>query len=155
MEFSRQKYWSGLPCVPPGDLPTPGGPRDGTSLVSTAPAPGKCHPGGTWEAHILRKAQSCLHRITRLFLCSYWKGTCQSLSHIQLFVTPWTVARQVHPCMGFSRRDYWSGLPCPPPRDLPHPGIEPSSLSLLHWQVGYLPLVSSEKPFIWRKAFYS
>ena len=40
-------------------------------------------------------------------------------SHIQLFVTPWTVAQQVPLSMGFSRQEYWSVLPCPPPRDLP------------------------------------
>ena len=49
-------------------------------------------------------------------------------NHIQLFVTLWTVAHQAPLCMGFSRQEYWSGLPCPPPGDLPDPGIEPSSL---------------------------
>ena len=47
--------------------------------------------------------------------------------HVQLFVTPWTVARQAPLSMGFSRQEYWSGLPCPPP-DLLDPGIEPRSL---------------------------
>ena len=42
--------------------------------------------------------------------------------------------------MGFSRQEYWSELPCPLPGDLPHPGIEPASLCLLHWQAGSLPL---------------
>jgi len=42
-------------------------------------------------------------------------------------VTPWTVARQAPPSMGFSRQEYWSGLPCPPPWDLPNSGIEPMS----------------------------
>ena len=51
----------------------------------------------------------------------------QSLSHIQLFVTPWTVARQAPLSMGFSRQEYWSGLPLPPPGDLPDAGIEPKS----------------------------
>ena len=41
--------------------------------------------------------------------------------------TPWTVAHQAPLSMGFSRREYWSGLPCLPPGDLPHPGIEPAS----------------------------
>ena len=53
------------------------------------------------------------------------------LSHfcrVRLFVTPWTVARQAPLSMGFSRQEHWSGLPCPPPRDLPNPGIEPQSL---------------------------
>ena len=51
----------------------------------------------------------------------------KSLSHVQLFVTPWTVASQAPLSMGFSRQECWSGLPCPPPGDLPDPGIEPSS----------------------------
>ena len=42
--------------------------------------------------------------------------------------TPWTVACQAPLSMGFSRQEYWSGLPCPSPRDLPNPGIEPASL---------------------------
>ena len=50
------------------------------------------------------------------------------LSRVWLFVVPWTVAPQVPLSMGFSRQEYWSGLPCPPPRDLPNPGIEPESL---------------------------
>ena len=53
----------------------------------------------------------------------------------------WTVAHQAPLSMGFSRQEYWSGLPCPPPGNLPNPRIECMSLSLLHWQVGSLPLV--------------
>ena len=49
------------------------------------------------------------------------------LSQVQLFVTPWTVACQVPLSMGFPSQEYWSGLPFPPPRDLPNPGIEPTS----------------------------
>ena len=49
----------------------------------------------------------------------------KSLSHVQLFVTPWTVAYQASPSMGFSRQEYWSGLTFPSPGDLPDPGIEP------------------------------
>ena len=51
------------------------------------------------------------------------------LSRVRLFVTPWTVARQAPPSMGFSRQEYWIGLPFPPPGDLPDPGIEPASLA--------------------------
>ena len=50
------------------------------------------------------------------------------VSHAQLFATPWTEALQAPLSMGFSRQEYWSGLPCPPPGDLPDPGIEPTSL---------------------------
>ena len=49
------------------------------------------------------------------------------LSCVRLSVTPWTVAYQVPPSMGFSRQEYWSGLPFPSPGDLPNPGIEPRS----------------------------
>ena len=49
-------------------------------------------------------------------------------SHVRLFATPWTVARQAPLSMGFSRQEYWSGLPCPPPGDLPDLGIEPVPL---------------------------
>ena len=50
------------------------------------------------------------------------------LSHVQLFVTLWTVACQAPLSMGFSRQESWSGSPCPPPGHLPDPGIEPTSL---------------------------
>ena len=51
------------------------------------------------------------------------------LSHAQLFVTLWTVASQVPQSPEFSRQEYWSGLPFPPPGDLPRPGTEPLSLA--------------------------
>ena len=54
----------------------------------------------------------------------------KSLSHVRLFATPWTVAYQAPPSMGFSRQEYWSGLPFPSPGDLPDPGIKPGSPSL-------------------------
>ena len=46
-------------------------------------------------------------------------------SHVQLFATLWAVAHQAPLSMGFSRQEYWSGLPFPPPGDLPNPGIKP------------------------------
>ena len=55
----------------------------------------------------------------------------QSLSRIQLFVTPWTVAHQAPLSTGFSRQEYWSGLPFPPAGDLPNSGIKPVSLASL------------------------
>ena len=61
------------------------------------------------------------------------------LSHfscVQLFVTLWTITLQAPLSMRFTRQEYWSGLPCPPPGHLPDPGIEYVSLSLLHWHVG-------------------
>ena len=64
-------------------------------------------------------------------------------SPVWIFETPWTVAPQAPLSMGFSRQEYWSGRPCPPPGDLPNPGIEPVSLMFfcIGRQVLYLPLV--------------
>ena len=59
------------------------------------------------------------------------------LSRVRLFVTPWTVAYQVPQSMGFSRQEYWNGLPFPSPGDLPDSGIKPASLAL---QSDSLPL---------------
>ena len=59
------------------------------------------------------------------------KSLCVSCSGVSvLFMTPWTVAHQAPLSMGFPRQEYWSGLPFPPPGDLPNPGIEPESPSL-------------------------
>ena len=49
-------------------------------------------------------------------------------SCVQLLATLWTIACQAPLSMGLSRQEYWSGLPCPPPGALPHPGMEPTSL---------------------------
>ena len=57
-------------------------------------------------------------------------SSVQSLSRVQLFATPRTVASQAPLSMGFSRQEYWSGLPFPSPEDLPDPGIEPRSPAL-------------------------
>ena len=75
----------------------------------------------------------------------------QSLSHAQLFVTPWNVAHQVPLSMEFSKQEYQSGLPFPSPRDLPDPRIEPASSAL---QADVLP---SEPPgkltYMWNLFF--
>ena len=58
-------------------------------------------------------------------------------------VTPWTVTRQAPLSMGFSRQEHWSELPCPPPGDLPNPGIVPRSPAL---QADSLPSEPPGKP---------
>ena len=58
----------------------------------------------------------------------YDVGMLSHFSCVQLLVTLWTVAHQTLLSMGFSRQEYWSGLPCPSSGDLPHPGIKPTSL---------------------------
>ena len=54
----------------------------------------------------------------------------KALSHVRLFATPWTVACQAPPSMGFSRQEYWSDLPFPLPGDLPDPRIKAGSPTL-------------------------
>ena len=71
------------------------------------------------------------------------KVKVKSLSRVPLFATLWTVAYQAPPSMGFSRQEYWSGLPCSPPGDLPNPGIEPGFPAL---QADSLPQSHQESP---------
>ena len=67
-------------------------------------------------------------------------------SCVQLCETLWTTALQASLSIEFFWYEYWSGLPCPPLRDFPDPGIEPESLmSKLHWQEGSLPLACTKK----------
>ena len=77
----------------------------------------------------------CVHAMPSHFSC------------VQLYATLWTTARQAPLSLEFSRQECWSGLPCSPPGDLPHPEIEPASLqSLLQWHAGSLPLMPPGKP---------
>ena len=64
----------------------------------------------------------CIYTITHMKV--------KSLSRVRLFATPWTVAYQAPPSMGFSRQEYWSGSPLPSPGDLLDAGIEPMSPAL-------------------------
>ena len=61
---------------------------------------------------------------TQIHMCA------KCFSRVQLFVIPWIITHQVPLSMGFCRQEYWSGLPRPPPGDLPGPGIEPMSLNI-------------------------
>ena len=76
----------------------------------------------------------------------------KSLSGVRLFATPWTVALQSPLSMGFSRQEYWSGLPFPSPGDLPDRGIEPRSPAL---QAEALTSEPPGKPdFLWYLIFF-
>ena len=66
-------------------------------------------------------------------------------SHVRLFATSWAVALQAPLSVGSSRQKYWSGLPCPPPGDLPDPGIKPESLTFLALAGGF-PLSHQGNP---------
>ena len=84
--------------------------------------------GGAQFMHVQLYVYINIH-VSHIFMhavpwCSY------SLSHVQLFETPWTVACQAPLSWGFSRQEYWSGLPCASPGDLPNPRIEPRSPEL-------------------------
>ena len=94
------------------------------------------------------------HSISNLMACN--KSKCKrevlcacmlhSFSHVQLFATLQTVACQAPLSMGFSRKEFWSGLPCPPPGYLPNPGIEPTSLASPELQADSLPTELPAKP---------
>ena len=95
MGFFRQKYWSGLLCPPPGHLPDPG--IEHASIPSPALTGRFFTTSATWEVQV------------------------KSLSHVRLFPMPWTVAHQASPSMGFSRKEYWTGLPFPSFRESSRP----------------------------------
>ena len=78
-----------------------------------------------------------------LILLLFEKWMLSHFSHVRLFATLWIVVRQAPLSMGFSRQEYWSGLPFPSPGDLPNLGIEPRSPSL---QADSLPSESPGKP---------
>ena len=81
---------------------------------------------GTHRHHGSRKALSLVQPVC----LGPWRGVKRkSLSHVWLFVTPWTVTLQAPLSMELSRQGYWSGLPFPTPGDLPNPGM---NLDLLH-----------------------
>ena len=76
---------------------------------------------------------------------------CHVLSHVWLCTTPWTMAHQARLSMGFSRQEYWSGLPLLPPGNLAHPGIEPMSPVCFALQMDSLHTESLEKPLWWSR----
>ena len=81
-----------------------------------------------------------------------WSSGCvhaRCFSHIRLFATLWTIARQAPLSTGFSRQECWSGVPCPPPGDLPDPGIKLMSPATLALQGDSLLLSHQESPINW------
>ena len=77
---------------------------------------------------------------------TYSCAVLSHFSHVQLFVTLSTIACQAPLSMGFSRQEYWSGLPCPPPGNLPNPATEPMSSVSPALQVDCLPTEPPGKP---------
>ena len=98
-----------------------------------------CHPAGiirNWNIHFVlfaevEEIEIILFWETLIICCILSNMHACVLSHFSpviLFVTLWTVAHQAPLCMGFSRQECYSGLPCPPPGNLSNPGTEPGSL---------------------------
>ena len=103
--------------------------------------------GGAWWAAIYGVAQS-LTQLKRLSSSSNMHACMLSrFSRVWHFAILWTVACQAPLSMGFSRQEYWSGLPCPPPGDLPDPGISLTSPASLALQTDSLPLSHQGSPY--------
>ena len=77
---------------------------------------------------MLNKITTKYSKFSPEFPCKDACVHAKSFRRVHIFVPLWTIACLAPLSMGFSRREYWSGLPCPPPGDLSNPGIEPSSL---------------------------
>ena len=94
---------------------------------------------GMWAFSSLSREQTCTPHTGRQGLNHWTTSACalSRFSHFWLFVTLRTIALQAPPSVRFSRQEYWSGLPCPSPGELPDPG-NPRLLYPLHWQVLYL-----------------
>ena len=152
MRFSKQAYWSGLPCPPPGDLPhqgiKPGSPAlQADSLLlshqgnpfgsadQSSPISSAIGSGSIWNKPMLQ--------------CISWKPftrsgalRCLVAQSCPTLCNPMDCS-QAPLSMGFSRQEYWSELPCPSLGDLPNPGFEASSPEL---QADSLPSEPLGKP---------
>ena len=133
MEFSRQEYWLLLLLL----------------LLSRFSRVWLCATPETAPTRLPRpwilQARTLEWVAISFFNAWQWKVKLKLLSHVWLLVTPWTAAYQASPSMGFSRQEYWSGLPLPSPGDCPDPGIEPRSSAL---QANFLLSEPPGKPLI-------
>ena len=96
---------------------------------------------------------TCSFQVDLLFLIHYQYRVLKSISHVWLFVTPWTVVCQAPLFMGLSRQEYCSGLPFPSPRDLPDPRIKPMSLTSPALAGGFFTTITLNLPF-WSNKIY-
>ena len=129
MELSRQEYWNGEPLPSPGNLPKPGiEPWSPSLQVDSLPS----EPPGNLKFMSIESVMLYNHLILYgPLLLWYDNDGCMlsRLSCVRLCSALWTVDHQSPLSMGYSRQEYQRGLPCPPPGDLPNPGIEPTSPS--------------------------
>ena len=90
--------------------------------------------------------QSCLVSTSQDFFSFSPNPSCCMLSHVQLFVNPWTTIHQAPLSMRFPRQEYWSGLPFPTPGDLSIPGIKPVTPESSLWVGGFFTTAPPGKP---------
>ena len=126
MGFPRQEYWSGLTFPSPGNLPNAGIKPGSPALQKSSAAakllqscPTLCDPvdGSPPDSAVLGILQArTLEWVAISFSNAVkWKVKVKPFSRVQLVATPWTAAHQAPPSMGFSRQEYWSGVPLPSP----------------------------------------
>ena len=106
-----------------------------------------CSPGTYQERKRVQTLASLIALMTCLLNLHVHDCMLSHFSRVRLFATLWSVAHQTSLFKGFSRQEYWSRLPFPPPGDLPNPEINPKTLCLLHWQASSLPLVPPWKSY--------
>ena len=112
---------------------------------------------GAWQTTVWGRNRVGLSVVTKqqLHICIYYLLCAQSLSRVRFVAYPRTGAHQAPLPKKFSQQKYWSRSPCPPPGDLPNPGVEPTRvqqrcrclLHLLHWQADSLPLTHQGNPY--------
>ena len=106
----------------------------------------KCSPADKWIDNVRHTYIYVCVCVCHMYVCIH-THTCMCMlscfSCVQLFATLWTIACQAPLSMGFSRQEYWSGLPCPPPGHLPDRGIEPASLMSPALAGGFFALIPS------------
>ena len=100
-------------------------PGQNTGVGSLSLLQGSYQPRDQTQVSCIRGRFFTSWAIREAHLVHKWKWNCELLSCVPLFVTLWTVACQASLSMGFSRQEYWNGLPFPSPWDLPRPGTEP------------------------------
>ena len=145
MGFSRQEHWSGLPSLPPGNLPNPG--IEPASLMSPTMAGGFFTASVTWEAPSTAHTY-CFKTLSLGVVCyasvDNWYTACaKSFSPVWLFVPPWTIAHQAPLSMGILQARIPEWVAYPSPGDFPNPRIEPRSPAL---KADSLPIDLPGKP---------
>ena len=96
--------------------------------------------------------KACSNELSLVVHTYFRECVVQSLSRVQLFATPWTIAHQAPLSMGFPRQEYWSGLPFSLPRALPDPGIEAETPALAG---GFFTTAPPGKPSVFSSVQFS